>query len=313
MGYVHFPKNFSVELTNLCNLRCSSCPRDIMTRDQLCIDFHLLEKIAGEIDNFGTNNVMLHQFGEPLLYPRIFDAIRLLKSKNNIRNVIFSTNCVLLNEKMGENIVKSGLDKIILAFDGTNKVEYEEIRVGAKYEAVLQNIENFISLARKSGVKKPEIVLSVIKTKKNENNINNFITHWNEKLSGIGYATYVEFTSFGGKVKESEYQTMQNNVLRKKLHRMPCAALWGSFTINSSGKVVACCYDINGEIELGDINKNSIYDVWHSENYVKIRKSHIKDNLTDYPMCIKCQNSVNISQYSKTVIKIVKEFVGIKI
>lgn len=65
-----------LEVTNRCNMACSFCPlpiRDLPLRDIPQKDvFDILETIA-KLD--GIDFVAFHQYGEPLLYPRIWECI----------------------------------------------------------------------------------------------------------------------------------------------------------------------------------------------------------------------------------------------
>ncbi len=65
-----------VEVTNVCNFNCEFCPDGIMTRSRGHMDFALLEKILDEVAATGLARIItFHLMGEPMIYPRIFDAI----------------------------------------------------------------------------------------------------------------------------------------------------------------------------------------------------------------------------------------------
>jgi radical SAM protein with 4Fe4S-binding SPASM domain len=47
-----------------------------------------------------------------------------------------------------------------------------------------------------------------------------------------------------------------------------------TMTIKSNGEVAMCMEDYNNEIILGDISKNSLYDIWNGEKYKQFRDNH---------------------------------------
>ena len=66
-----------LELTSKCNLRCGMCPLPVLRRPYEDMDWPLVEKAEREIHGLGLQLKWLHEMGEPLLYPRIGDAVRL--------------------------------------------------------------------------------------------------------------------------------------------------------------------------------------------------------------------------------------------
>jgi MoaA/NifB/PqqE/SkfB family radical SAM enzyme len=91
-----------IEVTNRCNMACSFCPlpiregelRDIADTDT----FRLLDDVA-KID--GVDFVAFHQYGEPLLYPRIWECIARCRELGLRSQLV--TNGLLLTDR---NIAK---------------------------------------------------------------------------------------------------------------------------------------------------------------------------------------------------------------
>ena len=58
--------------------------------------------------------------------------------------------------------------------------------------------------------------------------------------------------------------------------------------IAQSGKVALCCVDSRVKEEVGDLNKESVYDVWHGDKLNKIRQLHLDGRMTEIPICKDC-------------------------
>jgi MoaA/NifB/PqqE/SkfB family radical SAM enzyme len=70
------------EVTNSCNFRCDFCPSYLSERKRQHMDFALFEKGIDDIIRDGiTDTVGFHILGEPLLYPRLEDAVRYAKRR----------------------------------------------------------------------------------------------------------------------------------------------------------------------------------------------------------------------------------------
>ena len=61
----------------------------------------------------------------------------------------------------------------------------------------------------------------------------------------------------------------------------------GPVQIQADGKMIVCCFDINGKLEVGDTHKNSIQEILRGDRFREIRKAHMEGNLTGL-ICEKC-------------------------
>jgi len=107
INYV-YPRHVFIELTSKCNLRCSYCPRPKLSRS---LPYRLFKKIVDEASLYGKVSFSLHLFGEPLLYPRIIEAIRYIKKRGHA--VILTTNGTLLRKYWRD---LADVDKIIWSY-----------------------------------------------------------------------------------------------------------------------------------------------------------------------------------------------------
>ena len=55
-----------------------------------------------------------------------------------------STNAHFIDDKVAEEIIHSGLDRLIISMDGTTQEVYEQYRVDGHLDKVLQGTENII-------------------------------------------------------------------------------------------------------------------------------------------------------------------------
>src|SRR3990167_3177896 len=102
-----FPRHLFIELNSSCNLSCAYCPRERTSQD---MDFGLFRKIIDEAHRYGPRSFSLHLFGEPLLYPRIFEAVKYIKKRNSRNTVLLTTNGTVLNDCI-DDFVSAGIDQ----------------------------------------------------------------------------------------------------------------------------------------------------------------------------------------------------------
>lgn len=276
------PKVYSIELTNHCNLQCAMCPRRFSNRELGFMDFDLFKQIIKQSKRY-SDEIILHNYGEPLLHPRLVDFINYCTA-NKIKTWL-STNATLLDEKKSLEILNSGLDKITLAFDSINKETYEELRRGANFEKTRDNIINFLKLKKKLKNKKMFAEVQIIKMKKTQNEVNDFMKEWQD----LADEAYVKgFDTFCGQVDEIKEMGGQDNLFfppdRK---RFPCVLLWQSLVILWNGDVVPCCRDFQAKIILGNIKKDKLKNIWNSTKMQSLRQEHI-DGIYKNTLCKDC-------------------------
>ena len=146
----YFPKYFQIETVRICNARCPFCAIDKWDKSVPLMEDSLFEKIVSEFKNYTKwiEFVALQRAGEPLLDKKISQRVKLLKSIG-IKKISMSTNASLLTENKAEELLKSGLDEIILSIDSIDKENYEKMRVGLKYENTITNIKNYFFIRDK--------------------------------------------------------------------------------------------------------------------------------------------------------------------
>jgi len=266
-----FPSVIGIETTSRCNLDCIMCPRQEMTRGKGDMDLELFKKISDSIIG-NVEFIWLQDYGEPFLNKGIFDMIRYAK-KSGLRTGI-STNATVLDEGIIENIMFSGLDYIIFAFDGATKETYEKIRRGAKYEQVVQNIKQFIA---NKNERKADIftVIQCIYMRDTEKEIKDFKRMW--KIKGVDGIRIRQVTYSGGEGK-----------FKNRLDSRPCYWLWSDPHIKWDGTVVPCCQDVNAVYPLGNIKDKSFGEIWNSEGMVRLREMHISGKYKELPLCKNC-------------------------
>ncbi|MCB2082260.1 MAG: SPASM domain-containing protein, partial [Rickettsiales bacterium] len=74
------------------------------------------------------------------------------------------------------------------------------------------------------------------------------------------------------------------NVQQKQV----CAYPFYSLAINSDGTVSPCCVDWNRKLVLGNLNSDSLQEIWHGETLKHFRHMMLDGERTKHPVCGKC-------------------------
>ena len=271
-----FPNAVIIEPTNICNANCKMCPRQDMTRNLGIMSFKLFRKIVDECAKNDVSRLELSFYGEPLIDPLLEEKIRYAKS-NHIGKVDLFTNASLMNENRSRKLIFSGIDQIIVSFDGATKKTYETIRQDLVFENVIDNLLKFIELKENLGLNEPEICVHMVLLKENYREVDDFLSMCKElKVSG----SIVGAHDWGGRIDNAQFS------MTKAI--WPCKSLWTDFVILWDGRVALCCNDFDGEQILGDVRKESITSIWRSAKLKKYRMLHLDGKAGLIPFCAKC-------------------------
>lgn len=280
-----------IEPSSICNLNCPMCPivlNKTKREKKGHMKFEIFKKIIDEIsDNIIA--ISLWNYGEPLLNPDLPQMIEYAKKRNII--TIVSTNGMLLNNFLNAKLINSGLDYLILSFDGATKKTYERYRgEGADYEKVVSNLKSLIKIKKEMGKTNPFINLQFIVMKENEHEIP-LIKEFAKQIN-IDKLSFKKFTFVGENLdkflpKEEKYILGK---YKSKIQMKICARLWDSSVISWNGEIIPCCGDLNFEYNLGNINEENFTKIWKSQKYILLRKQ-ILNNINQIKMCQTCPSN----------------------
>ena len=277
-----FPKYFHIETIDMCNARCIMCGIDFDKKNSKTMSDDLFQKIVKEMIPWKEHieKVMPYLDGEPLLDRDICNRIKLLKD-SGIRLVNIATNGSLLSDRIITNLLDSGLDEIYVTIDSLDKTTYEAIRVGLKFEKVLNQTLRLIEMRNSSG-SSLKIRVQMVRQESNYSEAEEFIKFWKSKLNDCDQVVIQNAHNWGNKV--DVLKIGDEHIVNDK----PCIALWGTFVAHMDGTVPLCCIDTESDHKIGNLNKNTIQEVWTNQLLLKYRELHENGNRSRIDMCNGC-------------------------
>lgn len=275
-----FPLTVLLDTANYCNLRCSMCARQVMTRKKGRMKRDLIEKVVDEIAMVNKNTrLWMNFYGEALIIKRtgLYEMIAYAKQKQ-IGTVLINTNANLLDEGCTRRLIDSGLDEMHIGIDAATLETYQKLRVGGDFDKVVRNAKKAIKIVRNSPKKKPKIVIQFVETQENKEEKDRFIEYW--KKEGVPVLVRPK-VSWAGAVRA-------DNLTR--IDRQPC--YWGmdTATVAWDGQVVLCAVDYDGKFIAGNVNDKSLQSIWQGK-LKEIRDLQKQGKYDDLPpICHNCKD-----------------------
>jgi len=260
--FLDFPKRVEIEPSAVCNFKCSYCPRRFVDGLSGFIDEALFYRLIDEVASHPERIVVLHRRGESLLHPKIADLLHYVAGK--FAEVQMATNGSVMNEAVTRALL-DGVD--FLSFSLDPPATFEQVR-GFNYPTVKRNVEYLLEMRDKLGAS-TRVQASMVRTGETlDENVEAFKAEWDGKVDRI--RVYEEHSSDGsfGSLKNPRGQ------------RRPCVMPFYQTLIYVDGKVGRCNHDWDGE-PLGDVNSQTIAEVWTSSAYEGLRRQHLELSFTD--------------------------------
>lgn len=301
------PILIQVEPTVDCNLKCKMCISPLLKTENKTLSLDGFRHLLGQFPM--VRKISLVGRGEPLTNPQIFDIINYAKKRGIL--IGFATNATLMTQDAAKKIILSDVDWVNISLDGATKETYEQIRIGANFDVVINNIKNFIALLAKRN--KPEVSIWFLAMKSNIEELPGLIS----LAAGIGVKNICVQTIHYWGSPDWKRNMLQENILdgsarlrqilseasrvAKKKHvkfsysnipggkrKRICQWPWKSCYITADGYVTPCCmHGSNSEIiNFGNLFDKPFREIWNSVRYQDFRRALRSKSIPS--LCVDC-------------------------
>ena len=233
-----WPRHIFIETTANCNLTCSYCPREDISKE---MDFDIFKQIVDEASHYGARSFSLHLFGEPLLYSHWQEAINYIKLQNSNHTVLLTTNGTLLNKQV-DAVIMSRVDKVIWSW-----------RPEAKFTQETKE------KLRKWGRFQVRILKQVTPKRA-----------W-EEWKDWRPIEVKNLHNYGGNIELGKFGVLSAD----NGQRYPCYHLWYAPAVAWNGDILICCNDPHHREVIGHFPEMSIAQAWKSPRLEELRNAHL--------------------------------------
>jgi len=272
------PPSLQMEPTNVCNLRCTTCPGSRSTFPRGFMDMRLFEKIVVEASQIGVKRIHLFLRGEPTLHPGIIQMVSITKSQGLA--VHLTTNGTKLTPERSAELLRAGVnsaDQLTFSFIGHSKESHEATMIGVDHDLVVGNILELMRLRRELRVNGPVIETILNPTPETQRETGEFLAYWRGK---------VDHARIGGvSLAFQEYKRRGSDSVTRS---SDCRYIYERMSVAWNGQVPQCNVDIDGDRIVGDLNTDTIMDTWNSERMRAIRRIHREGRFEELPGCLHC-------------------------
>ena len=305
-----------LEVTNRCNLLCTTCPRTYEELEPPAdMDWDLFTSIVDQVPDLAR--AVLHGVGEPMLVANLPRMVKYLKDRSVY--ALFNTNGTVLSERNGRALIDAGLDELRVSLDASNRASFKSIRGRDYFGRILRNVRAFRELQEREGHAKPQVSVWLTGLRETVEELPAFLkvaaeigvkevylqrlVFFAEKAIGKaqpdqalferlteGEAAYLKQAedlarSLGVTFSASGAATEPGLSLKGTSDGSPwslCRRPWSLMYFTANGRALPCCiapFSQHGydNYTLGHVGKQSLQDIWNGPAYRDFRAALLSD------------------------------------
>lgn len=270
-------KRAYVEITDVCNLRCSFCPgTDREKRFLSPAEFSLL---AGKLRPY-TDYLYLHVMGEPLLHPQLGQLLETAAALGF--RVCLTTNGTLLSRCREALLGAGALHKVSVSLHSF------EGNAGGDMGEYLENVWDFAAAAADRGV----LCALRLWNEGGENRRNGEIEAFLSEKCGADVGALPVDSTGNRKLRQNLYLESAARFDWPSLEAPEqgtefCHGLRQQIAVLCDGTVVPCCLDGQGSVALGNLLTEELADILASPRAAAIREGFARRQPSE-ELCRRC-------------------------
>lgn len=265
------------EVTNHCQAACVFCHWPNMVRPRGIMSMDLFRKIVDESATIPeVNQFTLTGLGETLIDKNLIERLKYARKKlPKLDTLDIYTNGTLLTDKLIGELV--GL--VDMLYISLNAVDAEQRRQIMKLDDYEQVKEQCHKAIKKSKGTRTKVIIKCVGSKDllEAGDAELFLNEWGPPHDQGGNA----FIHLEGNWAGDTYKM-------RTIPRRACFRALTQIMILWDGRVSLCCFDGEGKVVLGDLNKQTIREVYNSEKAVNLRLAHVEGRRHELELCRGC-------------------------
>jgi Radical SAM superfamily/Iron-sulfur cluster-binding domain len=273
------PGALNLELTAACDARCVHCPRQEMDRPQRPMDLGLFRRIIDQAADLKVREIIPNGYGELLVLKALPTYLKYLRSKPHHFIIAINTNGYRLTDERIQLFVDHQVELVNITIDGATRETAEAIRVRLKFDQIEDNVHRLLAARDERGSKFPMVTLGMVLMDRNRHEAEQFLERWRGVADRVILSGY---SSRGGSLSPELNSGGAPETLPA------CVRPFRELNVWADGKAVLCCNDWNEEYVVGDLNRESLVEVWQGEALKRARLLHLRGRGAEINLCANC-------------------------
>lgn len=266
--------------TGFCHAKCKFCiyPSEENARlPKGHMSMALYKKIIDEAATIEPINILIFSgLSESLLDPLFTKRIAYAHQARPEWFIDVYTTGVLLTPDKFEELKAAGLTRAAISLNAVRPEQHEKIMgLKGKFDLVCENIKYAIA---HRGDRTWVDVRAVYNEDFTMDDVREFYRRWGHAALD-GYGKVNQEMNWAGQLGRTINEFDPNSA---------CVRALGRITVYWDGRVPLCCLDLLVKHPFGDLNKQTLREIYNSPEYVRFRELHRDNRAAQHPACAVC-------------------------
>jgi MoaA/NifB/PqqE/SkfB family radical SAM enzyme len=275
------PRSVKIELTARCDFQCFFCASHMRLREKRDIDPRFFRRILPKLRALGVEEIGLFYLGESFTCRWLAEAVLFAKRECGYPYVFLTTNGRMATPERVRECMEAGLDSLKFSFNFSDPAQFHEVtRVRAEdFWLVERNLrearrvrdEVEAETGHRCGLYASSIRYDDAQHERMAAAVARIAPYVDEHYWLPLYGQAGLTSGAMGTVPTAGNQG-RIGALRKPL---PCWSLFTEGHITWDARLSACCFDHDGRFSMGNLERESFMQAWHSEPFQKLRRANL--------------------------------------
>ncbi len=277
-----YPSHLRIELVQGCTRACHSCPADHKKENIKVMEDDVFQNVLKNIDE-RVKRIEFSMHGEPLLNPSWISYVEQIRLKSPKTQISIISNADILTKAY------KSLNKLIDAFDrGLNFIHVDVYDKKSKELFVNLIVKNKPVLAE-HGIIAQKFVKGGINIWSYHKAKNKHILMSDESLgfNVAGKHVIRNIHTWAGNLPYDRWKKYSLDIKQFPMQKK-CTEPMKCLPIDIYGRGTLCCADFAKSIIYGDLNKQSMHEIWNGETIQKVRYLLSRGLRDHIPACFFC-------------------------
>jgi len=274
-----------VEPSGYCNLKCGFCPVGLeghrLKKDLM--PYELFARMVDDLAAFPSKIKLLRICGngEPLVNKDICRMLRYAREKGVAERIEMLSNGLLLGDALIGELPKH-LDRFIISIEGLSVDDYLRVCSTRVDFGAFREQLNSLYRARGTCVIHLKIHHEAITCEADAESFRAFVRgccdeYYIEKLVPM-------WPELDSELFAREFRWEETEVKPRQI----CAQIFKGVQVQADGEVVPCCVDWKRVNLLGNLNRQSLAEIWRGEKLRRLQMQHLSGNKSSLQACQSC-------------------------
>jgi MoaA/NifB/PqqE/SkfB family radical SAM enzyme len=279
------PEHLGFEITGACDAKCIHCPRQEMDRPKRQMPFELFRRLVDQAAEMRVPDLVPNGYGEILLIKNLGDYLDYIASKRHRFRILCNTNGHMLTDEKIDLFIKHRVSLLNITIDGATPETAQAVRVGLDTRVIEDNIHRLIRRRNALGRRFPRIRVGMILIPQNRHEADAFMRKWRGVTEFVGLAG---FSTRLGSMEGGAAEAAGAGEAAAAPDPHPCVLPFRELHVWSDGKAVLCCEDWNEQHVVGDLNAQTLQEIWHGAVLREARRLHAAGQGDRLAICARC-------------------------